>query len=87
LFAFITISPFFTQAFIAGDHFSTFQIITHQSTFSTTAQIHSKSQDSVSLNDLVSSFVIYSLCLSHIEFTIHFIAHETISSFFKEDSS
>jgi len=70
-FASTTISHLRIQNSKAGDHFITLSIITQSSCFSTTAPIHSKSQESASLNCLFSSGVKNSLNLSHKEFTNH----------------
>jgi hypothetical protein len=48
--ALIIISHDCNQKFLAGDHFIILSIITHNSFFSTTAHIHSKSHDKTSLN-------------------------------------
>jgi hypothetical protein len=79
-FAFIIISPDKTPNFLAGDHFIILSTNTQSSFFSTTAHIHSKSQDSTLLNFSVSEFVINSLCLSHNQSTSHLIAESSNSS-------
>jgi hypothetical protein len=66
-FASNIISSFKRPYSLAGEPFNILSIVTHNNDFSTTAHIHSKSQDNVSLNFFVSSAVINSECLSHKE--------------------
>jgi hypothetical protein len=68
--------------FFAGESFITILTITQASTFSTTAQIHSKSHDKVSSKDFFSDDDIYSLCLSQRELTSHETIPDIRSSFF-----
>jgi len=77
--ALIIISLAFNQYFFAGDHLIILSIDTHNSFLSTTAHIHSKSQDNISLNFLVSFVLKNSLCLSHNHSTNHLIAESTNS--------
>jgi len=66
----------------AGDQERTLSTITPSSFFSTTAPIHSKSQERTSSNCCFSFFVINSLCLSPSDSTIPFIMPFTNTSFF-----
>jgi hypothetical protein len=75
-------SSFFNQYFFAGEPFKILSIFTHKGFFSTTAQIHSKSQDNASLKLFAVFAVINSECLSQIASTIQAIAQSTKSSFF-----
>jgi len=75
-------SFFNNQYFFAGLHFKILSIFTHIGVVSTTAQIHSKSQESASLKLFDILLFINSLCLSQMASTIPDIAQSTKSVFF-----
>jgi len=67
--ALIKISQDLKSEFFAGDHFIILSTFTQSICASTTAQIHSKSQDNDSLKLLFSSIFKYEECLSHNQVT------------------